>query len=169
MLTKQLLMELLIYDSRTGVFIWREDRGRLAKKGQTAGTQNCFGYIEITIKGKRYRAHRLAFLYMAGKLPKDEVDHINTIRNDNRWENLREATRSENSRNGPIRKKNKAGYKGVCWHKRDLIWRAQITVNYKVLHLGNFIIEEEAALAYNEAALKYFGEYAKINEMNHER
>ncbi|MDR4987189.1 AP2 domain-containing protein [Bacillus cereus] len=91
------------------------------------------------------------------------VDHINRDRLDNRRENLRIATRSQNTANSIAPSTNKSGYKGVQYRKEQKRWRAVIRVNGKHISLGQYGTAEEAAQAYNEAAVKYFGEYARIN------
>lgn len=93
-----------------------------------------------------------------------KVDHINGNKLDNRRVNLRRCTQTENNRNvAPYGKASK--YKGVSLFKRDNVWVAQITVNYKHINLGRYTTELQAAKAYNEAALKHFGEFAWLNEV----
>lgn len=94
------------------------------------------------------------------------VDHINGNKLDNRKENLRLCSHMENIRYQKIHNRNTSGYKGVSWHKAGKKWHAKIAVNYKQIHLGLFKIKEDAARAYNKAAIKYFGEFAKLNEVN---
>jgi hypothetical protein len=94
--------------------------------------------------------------------PHQQVDHINGIPWDNRKSNLRLVTNAQNSANKDRYSTNKSGYKGVAVYNKGR-WTAQITVNYRKIHLGCFDDPKEAALAYNEAAVKYFGEYAKLN------
>ena len=105
-LTQEELKELLHYDPDTGVFTWKKGRQGRIKKGGIAGNEDQSGYCKIVVKGKRYGAHRLAFLYMEGYFPEHQVDHINRDRGDNRWVNLREATHTCNMRNCS-RSKNK--------------------------------------------------------------
>src|SRR5690349_15052213 len=96
-LTQQYLKEILHYDPETGVFIWYTSRGH-CKAGNVAGSLN-LGYILIGICNFKYQAHRLAWLYMTGEWPTFEIDHKNGVSSDNRWENLREATRIINGQN----------------------------------------------------------------------
>jgi len=93
------------------------------------------------------------------------VDHINGNGLDNRKSNLRVCTPRQNSYNAKISKNNKSGFKGVSWFRRDKKWRAYIAVGGSQIHLGYFINKTEAALAYNKAAEKYFGKFAKTNEV----
>lgn len=104
------------------------------------------------------KMHRL----IIGAKRGETVDHINGTPWDNRRENLRIVTDSQNARNTKIYSTNKSGFKGVAVYKKDK-WTAQITVNYRKLHLGVFVDAEEAAEVYNDAAIEHFGEYAKLN------
>lgn len=90
----------------------------------------------------------------------EEVDHINGIRSDKRWVNLRDATRGENMCNFLQRSNNRSGYKGVCWHKHTGKWVAQISLNKKVQHLGLFDDPVKAHVVYVEAAKRLHGEFA---------
>lgn len=155
------------YDPETGYLWWTKQNGGGRSLGRPAGSLHCTGYIVIGRKVdgvvKNYLAHRLAWFIYHGMWPKDQIDHINNIRSDNRIVNLREATNSENQANRKIREGGASKYKGVSWHKGAKKWQALIEVNRKQTYLGQYDLEEEAALAYNKAALEYFGEFAKIN------
>lgn len=94
-----------------------------------------------------------------------EVDHINGDGLNNRRENLRICTVSENGRNLSKRKDNTSGFKGVNWHKQKSKWRARIQLDKKRIDVGYFDCPIEAARAYNAAAIKYHGEFAKLNEI----
>ena len=161
-MTQHELKRKLLYNQTTGNFVRLEAAGR-AKAGAVAGYVNNRGYICIGINGREHRAHRLAFLYMTGSFPEDQVDHINQIKEDNRWLNLRCATRSQNLANTKKMKTNTSGYKGVSWKKKNKKWGVKICFQNKQVHLGYFESLEDAALAYNKKALELFGEFAKLN------
>jgi hypothetical protein len=94
------------------------------------------------------------------------VDHVNGLPLDNRKENLRICTAAENNRNQKQRINNKSGYKGVHWKKLKNKWYSEIKYKNKSIHLGCFINIIDAARAYNEAAIKYHGEFANINKID---
>ena len=129
---------------------------------ETKWADDSRGYAIRKVKGKRTteKMHRLILNAKDGEV----VDHINRIPWDNRKENLRIATTGQNSANKGPYATNKSGYKGVAVFNKGR-WTAQITVNYRKIHLGVFDDPKEAAMVYNEAAIKYFGEYAKLNEI----
>lgn len=151
-LTQQELKENLHYNSETGIFTWSRDSSRV-KKGQTAGTKIREGYIAICVNAIQYRAHRLAWLYMTGEIPKDCIDHINGIRDDNRFNNLREATNAQNIHNQTKpHKNNKTGFLGVSKNKYyNKKYKATIKTGGILLCLGYFNTPEEAHEAYLKA------------------
>lgn len=126
MITQEQLKLILNYDPETGEFNWLVKPRNRASIGGVAGHLRKNGYREISIKGKKYYAHRLAWLYMTGSWPKEHIDHINGNPSDNRFCNLREATRSQNMHNQGVCSNNTSGYKGVCWHKSNQKWEACI-------------------------------------------
>lgn len=152
-LTSTTLKEVLQYDAKTGLFTWKVSRG-IVRAGTIAGTPHTHGYTHITLKGKRYFAHRLAWLYTHGSWPSFEIDHVNRLKSDNRLLNLREVTSSQNQQNRLLTKNNSSGFKGVTWNKQKSKWWAKITVNHKKYHLGFFDTPEEASLAYQAGAIK---------------
>lgn len=162
-LTQERLKELLHYDPDTGVFTWLQP-GKRRLVGFTAGTVNSRGYLYISIGGKQYRAHRLAWLYMTGEVPENEIDHRNGIGTDNRFANLRKATRSQNKANSATYKSNSSGCKGVGFDKATGRWKARVQVNGKRISLGYFDSPESAYAAYCEAATKFHGEFANMGE-----
>ena len=130
-INQEQLKELLHYDPETGVFKWKIASAMRIKIGDVAGTLDDKGYIIITVFNKRYRAHRLAWLYTHGKFPENHMDHINGLRNDNRIINLRAVTQAENNRNYSAYKNNTSGYIGVSWETGKNKWKVSITgVNY---------------------------------------
>ena len=159
MLTLDRLKSVINYNPLTGLFTWMVNTKRI-RKGFTAGHIHSSGYVRIAIDGTIYRAHRLAWFYMTGASPSAHVDHINRIRSDNRWENLRLATSSQNSCNSSIRSKNSSGVKGVHWSKQKDKWEAQITVKGEKLFIGSFVDLELAKLAIDAAREKFHGTYA---------
>ncbi|MCI0558762.1 MAG: HNH endonuclease [Nitrososphaera sp.] len=159
-LTAERLRELLDYNPETGEFVWRVSRGRTAA-GAKAGTLKPDGYIYIGVDCRDYLAHRLAFLHTTSLWPREDVDHINMGRADNRWNNLREATRSENKANMRPPADNTSGFKGVSRHKRTGKWQAKIQSRGKYLFLGRFDTAEAAHEVYLAAAKHYFGEFAR--------
>jgi len=161
-LTQEILKDRLVYNPETGIFTRNKTMQGGFKKGDAAGAKGN-GYIQISISGKVYRAHRLAFLYMTGSWPNPCTDHINGIRDDNRWRNLREATKSQNNRNKGMQSNNKSGHIGVSWRKNTKKWTARIRVEDKYLSLGSYVNKEDAAEAYRNASLKHFGEFSGVN------
>lgn len=135
---------------------------QLRRRGQQAGFIDHQGYRMVKIEHAKYVSGRLIWFYMTGEWP-DEVDHKNLNRADDRWENLRESTRSQNCANkGQFFKKNSYGFRGV---KRQTSGRFQavICVNQKEYYLGTHDTVERAALAYDMAAKKHHGEFARFN------
>jgi HNH endonuclease len=165
-LTQDILKKHLKYEPETGDFYWLTSH-RLNKKGgllrtpRKAGT-NFEGYIRLRICGENIFAHNLAWFYIYGEWPKG-IDHINMVRDDNRITNLRLATRSQNGANRRKQSRNKSGFKGVHWKTRDRRWAACLRVNQKIVFYRLFKTKEAAYVAYCQAALKYFGEFARLD------
>ena len=158
-ITADELRSILHYNPLTGVFTRRESAGnRLA--GSVAGSLSSHGYILIGLLGKRYRAHRLAWLYVYGTWPKHDIDHINRNRSDNRICNLRDVTRQQNMCNAGDYSTNTSGRKGVYWDKRDSRWRACIFNKGRYLSLGYFGTQAEAVAARVAAEKLYWAELA---------
>lgn len=136
-MNKQLLDQILLYCPKTGIFRWKVNKPPRGKAGDVAGYNNGSGYVKISINGKRYYAHRLAFICMGQPEPK-VVDHINRVPYDNSWNNLRAVTQKENCL-------NQGGVKGI--RKRYGKWYARISAS----HIGVFDTEEQALFAYKQA------------------
>jgi hypothetical protein len=164
-LTQKELKEMLNYEPTSGNFTWVKATNRSIKVGDIAGCVDKLGYRAIKINGKIYKAHRLAFLYMTGKFPTDEVDHINHSRDDNRFVNLRHATRVENLRNQSMYSKNKSGFTGVRWHEGASKWVANIGINGKDKHLGYFTDIDDAIACRKKANIenKFHENHGTIN------
>lgn len=161
MLTQSRLQHILHYDPITGVFTWKIARGRYAGIKSVAGYTNSNGYCLISVDGKRLRAHRLAWLYVFGRWPVADIDHVNGDRADNRFANLREATRSQNLANKDKSRNNRSGVKGVHVHY-DGRFRAQIRKDGQKFHLGVFATAEQAHAAYRQKAVELFGSFARV-------
>lgn len=159
------------YSPETGAFLWRERplgdfkstqrrnawhqnlwNSRFA--GKTAGTNNS-GYRKVVFEGRSHYVHRLIWLYVHGKWPDEEIDHINGKRDDNRIANLREATRTDNAQNLKKPKHNTSGVIGVSWHKQSRKWAAQIRVGGEDFHLGKFPNFEDAVAVRVAAEIKH--------------
>lgn len=160
MLTATRLREVLEYCPNTGVFRWRVARKHCAV-GAVAGRIDVHGYMRIGIDGQRYRAARLAWLYMTGEWPAADIDHVNCAKADDRWANLRAATRSENLGNCPLRRDNTTGFKGVTFDKQSGKYQAQIRFQHRSRTIGRFDTAEQAHAAYMAAATAAFGEFAR--------
>ena len=161
-LTAERLRELLHYDPKTGIFTWLVSR-RVVRAGDQAGTVKEDGYLYIKIDQRSHLGHRLAWLYMTGKWPPDQVDHRDLVGSHNWWENLRLADNSQNNANSECRAAS--GIKGVTWVESRKRWQAQITVHGRNIFLGRFSEAGEAAAAYATAARAHFGEFARVPDM----
>lgn len=146
-LTAEQLRLVLHYDPHTGVFRRLIPHAGL-KRGDVAGGVQSNGYIVIRVHGHQHKAHRLAWLYMTGEWPDSYIDHINMVKNDNRWSNLRLATWAQNQWNTARRADNRSGFKGVGWHKKAGKWSARIKVDGRTRHIGLFVTAIEAHAAY---------------------
>lgn len=162
MITQERLKEVLHYDPESGIFRWLVAMGR-NRPGDVAGTLRSDGYVRIQIFGERRYAAHWAFLYMTGRLPDDEVDHIDRVRSNNAWGNLRPASKSQNcvNRLEPARKSGLL--KGVTRYGTGR-FRAQINACGRVRHLGIFDTETEAHAAYVSAARFFHGEFVAATD-----
>lgn len=156
------LKEAMHYDSETGHFT-RLISSRAFMVGKRAGSlkpaPNGRKYLTVFVDGKSYLAHILAVFYVTGSWPEADIDHENRDGTDNRWKNLRIATRAQNKMNSKCRADNKCGFKGVSFKQGK--WRPRIQVGDRRFYLGGFQTPEEAHAAYEAAAKKYFGEFAR--------
>lgn len=146
------LRRVLNYNPTTGFFTWIEPTSNRIRVGDIAGSVNKDGYVRISVFGEKVMAHRLAVFYMTGRWPDRFVDHENMVTGDNRYSNLRQATRSQNQQNRVGAQSNSgSGLLGAHWHKGTGKWRGRITSNGEEKHLGLFDTPMEAHMAYVEA------------------
>ena len=144
MLTQERLKEVLDYDSETGLFFWKRKVSNIPI-GKAAGALQNKGYIQITIDSRNYLAHRVAWLYVYGEWPKNQIDHINRDKKDNCISNLRDVSNSTNQINIGLRSHNSSGVTGVVKSaKPHRPWAAQINRNNKKIFLGYFKTVQEA-------------------------
>lgn len=177
-LTQSKLHDLFEYVPHTGDLIWntrpradfRTERGwkifNTQFSGKIASTTNAFGknrYKVVRINGVLHLQHRIVWLYVNGRWPSSLIDHKNGDGTDNRIDNLRESTFTENHANRKHQGQNASGLKGAFFHKRANRWTSRIGVNGKLLHLGMFDTPEDAHAAYVAAAEKHFGEFARAS------
>ena len=166
MLTQEIVHELLDYDPETGKLFWKErsrrwfssnreyNRWNTRYSGKEAFVYlNKKGYFHGKLLGKSYKLHQVIWIYMTGKWPENEIDHINHIKNDNRWYNLRLVSHQENCKNCSRSKRNTSGHVGV--HRNKEKWRARIMYNGKYIYLGDFNSYDEAIAVRKESELKY--------------
>lgn len=169
-ITQSTVRRILDYDLDTGIFTWRwrddvPKRWNSRYAGKRAGyalhLPNCkISYWSIRIFDWPFCAHRLAFLHVLGRWPRGVVDHIDRDGLNNRWSNLREATRAQNAANAGAKKNSKTGVRGVCIHKPTGRYRATINIAGKQKHLGHFDSICDAQAAYESALVEYHGEFA---------
>jgi hypothetical protein len=157
-MNQELVKQLFIYND--GSLYWNTKIPHKPQlNGKKAGVKQINGYISITVKSKKYRAHRLVFLMFYGYFP-NVVDHINGIKDDNRIENLREATSQQNQYNAKFKKTSKSKIKGVWWDESSKKWKACIRINGKATTLGRFKDINLAEQCCRIAREKHHGEFA---------
>ena len=165
--SKKYLESVFCYWPASGLLYWRH-RPQMRAEWNTryafklAGAVKANGYLSVSLDKKDFLVHRIIFKMMTGKNPRAEIDHRDGRRSNNRWRNLREATRGQNSVNCPIKRHNRCGYKGVTFHAETGKWRARIRANNVIHSLGLFDTAASANLAYNLAATVLHGEFANV-------
>lgn len=144
----------LQYDANGGKIYWRKGH----RAGREAGYVGSSGYARLGLALRKFNAHRVAWLLMTRRWPPHQIDHINGVRTDNRWVNLRAATHQQNRGNEKMHRTNKTGFRGVP-APRCGKWRAQIVVNGRAKCLGTYDTPEKAGAAYDKAAIQLYGEF----------
>lgn len=161
------LSRIVEYTPSDGTLRWRVKRnshGGKAQPGNRVGWLRSDGYLETTLLGKKYKVHRLVWLLNRGVWPKRHIDHVNGKRDDNRIENLREATPAQNNQHSSkVRPNNTSGMPGVCWDRRRGKWYAQIQVEGKHVFLGYFTEKQDAGKAYAEGKRKHHPFHIPLN------
>lgn len=154
-----------LFDYKDGKLYWRVARGCKSIGDEAGGLNRFIGYHIIGLNGKLYRTHRLIWLYMYGKMPDNEIDHINHDTTDNRIENLREVTHKENESNRSMSKNNTSGFNGVTLDKNSGKWRVMVIHDNQRIWLGAFTDKETACnLSYN--AHLQLGFHSNHGELN---
>jgi hypothetical protein len=154
-ITQDRLKSILRYDPDTGRLFWIAARRNKIQPGSMAGNLNPDGYRRIKIDGRQFFVHKIVWLYVHGVMAKDQLDHINHCKDDNRIENLREVSNQENHRNQPIYKNNTSGVPGVYWKKPANKWQARIMTGMGIKNLGYFKDYFEAVCARKSADLTF--------------
>jgi hypothetical protein len=149
MITAGRLREITEYDEETGVLRWKICKPPIRAGSEVGGKHISHGYKDAVVEGTRSRVHRLIWLYVNGKWPDGQIDHINGDTTDNRISNLRDVrpqVNSQNKRHPPTH--SKSGYLGVCFNTSRGKWKASICVGGRHKHVGHFNTAEEAHAAY---------------------
>ena len=149
-LTAERLRAVLQYNQDTGVFTRLQATANAVKVGEIVGNDGGRGYLRARIDGRSYRLHRLAWLYMTGSWPANQIDHIDGQRSNNAWANLRDVDGAVNQQNRrSMNRTNKSGLLGV--RQSGSRWTAQIEINGRTKYLGTFSTRESAHAAYLQA------------------
>ena len=159
-ITADHLRKLLRYDPESGNLYWLVRQGRCSP-GELAGAENPDRYRRVGVEGRLYLAHRLIWLWMTGEWPKAQIDHIDCNRENNKWDNLREARPSQNMANTGKQKNNSTGYKGVYLDKRDGVYYARVQFNGRAISFGRFNDPYKAHLAYVAGLTALHGPFAR--------
>lgn len=175
-MTAEYVRECLDYDPETGAFTWKirprhhfptENGWRRVNAGYAGKPAGCFdskGYLRVRIANELHHGHRLAWLLTHGDWPREDIDHANGNKHDNRITNIRQAKCAENLRNSRLRKDSSSGVKNVYMDKRDGVWRVYLTIGGRQRHLGGHASKADAEAAAKEARIQHYGEFANHGE-----
>lgn len=178
MIDPEILRQLLAYDPVTGVLVWlHRDASFFAKKsaykmwnkryaGCEAFQTASYGYLHGHIFQKHYFAHRVAWALHYGEWPEDQIDHVNGIRSDNRIENLRSVSQSDNQKNAKLRHDNKSGIPGVDWKTSCSLWRVRASIGKRRILVGYYKNLSDAKVARLEAEknFQYHANHGSIRD-----
>jgi hypothetical protein len=156
MIDQEAIKKLFHYDAESGMLLWRKGNNRNVKPWQEAKSPNGHGYYNVKIDGKSYLVHRLIWLYVHGSFPKEDIDHKNRIRNDNRLCNLRAVSRTDNCQNISLPDHNKSGHIGVSWIKSHNRWTVYVKVDKKNKWLGYYKNLDDAVAARKAGEAKFY-------------
>jgi hypothetical protein len=161
------LQTLFHYNPETGDLTWKDDSPQWwyhsHKAGDIAGSLQAGGYRQVNLNHIPQLVHRMIWAIVTGAWPKHQIDHINMIRTDNRWCNLRAATNSQNSMNRGAQSNNKSGMKGVHTHKDGQYFTSSIRRDGIDYYLGIFKTAADAKAAYDAAAVRLHDKYHRLN------
>lgn len=156
------LRSLFAYEPDTGLLRWKVERGGKLPGDIAGAKREENGYLQVSIDNRLYRVHLVIWKMVNGTEPVAMIDHWDTIKGNNRWGNLREATKSQNQANqGPLRT-NASGVKGVYWYKAYQCWTSQFTKDGKAYFIGYFDNIEDAKVAYQAKYREVYGEFARF-------
>ncbi|AQT27888.1 HNH endonuclease [Pectobacterium phage vB_PatP_CB4] len=159
------LKSVLRYVPESGQFYWLISPKWGVEPGTIAGSPNADGYTLIMYKRVSYRANVLAWLYMTGFWPDQEIDHIDTVRSNNAWNNLRKASDCENAQNSSLRRDNKSGIKGISWSTQKGKWVVYIQANKQKFYLGAFTDLDAAKETLNLKRAELHGNFANTGSL----
>lgn len=166
-ITQEYVRSIFTYSPETGLLNYKKSPRYGILPGDLVGhvykVSDNLSYLETTINSRSYKIHRLIWLYMTGRFPDKGIDHKDGNGLNNKWDNLRECNQSQNQWNKSKYKSKKGLYKGV--YKDGNLFKALVTVEGKQINIGWFKTELEAAIAFNEAAKQYYGEFAYLNKL----
>ena len=145
------------YNPETGIFRWKKRNAQRVKIGSIAGFQMSTGYRGVSLRNMQFLAHRMAWFYMTGRWPRHQIDHIDRVRTNNRFSNLREATMRDQLGNASMRKNNTSGIRGVS-RKRNK-WQAQLAYRGTYYSLGSFSSKTQAKSVYDNLSIRLRGKF----------
>lgn len=155
------LRRCLVYCPESGIITWNVRR-QAVRLGMIAGRPNSKGHVQVKVGGKLILAHRIAFALMTGEYPTKWVDHINGVRDDNRWVNLRLVDVYQSRANSALSSRNLSGCSGVHWVTSKARWRAVFRHRKLRYYAGSFSTLDEAIQAYRVMAARVLGEYLPV-------